>query len=152
MQVNESSRQAILPVPSVPAGESHLPGYIRRVQPLVNLLLVKATATILTEAVFGSGMGAPKFKREWRGFLMHKSHYEHEWARGELYLFGLPGIAVPGSLPNFLPEPGRWRNRASLPRLERREGRSMEPWRSINICWNQKAVQYPGQACIYVYT
>ena len=73
MQINEFPRQAILPVPSVPAGESHLPGYRQRVQPLVNLLLAKATTTIPTEAAFGSGMGAPKFKREWRGFLMHKS-------------------------------------------------------------------------------
>ena len=73
MQINEFSRQAILPVPSVPTRESHLPGYRQRVQLLINLLLVKATATILTEAAFGSGMGAPKFKIEWRGFLMHKS-------------------------------------------------------------------------------
>ena len=73
MQINEFSRQAILPVPSVPAGESHLPGYRQRVQPLVNLLLAKATTTILSEATFRPGMGAPEFKREWRGFLMHKS-------------------------------------------------------------------------------
>lgn len=62
MQINESSRQAILPVPSVPAGESHLSGYRQRVQPLVNLLLARATTTILTEAAFGLGMGAPEFK------------------------------------------------------------------------------------------
>ena len=72
MQINEFSRQAILPVPSVPAGESHLPGYRQRVQPLVNLLLARATTTIPTEATFGLGMGVPEFKREWRGFLIHK--------------------------------------------------------------------------------
>ena len=73
MQINESSRQAVLPVPSAPAGESHLPGYRQRVQPLVNLLLARATTTIPTEAAFGSGMRAPEFKRNWRVFLMHKS-------------------------------------------------------------------------------
>ena len=60
-------------MPSAPAGESHLPGYRQRVQPLVNLLLATVTTTILSEAAFGPGMGAPEFKREWRGFLMHKS-------------------------------------------------------------------------------
>ena len=35
--------------------------------------------------------------------------YKHEWARGKLYLFGLPGIAVPGGLLDFLPELGPWR-------------------------------------------
>jgi len=69
--------------------------------------------------------------------------YEHGWARGKLYLFGLPGIAVSGDLLNFLPEPGPWRDRASLPWLEGREGKSMAPWESVNICWNQKVVQYP---------
>ena len=47
----------------VPAGESHLPGYRRRVQPPANLFLPKATATILIEAPFRSGMGAPKSKK-----------------------------------------------------------------------------------------
>ena len=73
MEINESSRQFVLPVPSVLAGESHLPGYRQRVQPLVNLLLARATTTIPTEAAFGLGMGAPDFKRECQGFLMHKS-------------------------------------------------------------------------------
>ena len=41
--------------------------------------------------------------------------YEHEWARGKLYLFGLPGIAVLGGLLNFLLEPGPWQDHASLP-------------------------------------
>ena len=64
MQINESSRQAVLPVPSVPAKELHLPGYGQRVQPLVNLLLARATTTIPTEAAFGLGMGAPDFLKE----------------------------------------------------------------------------------------
>ena len=64
--------------------------------------------------------------------------YEHEWARGKLYLFGLLGIVVPGGLLDFLPELGPWRDRVSLPWLERREGKSMEPLWSTNIYWNKK--------------
>ena len=54
MQINEFSRQTIMPAPSVPAGESHLPGYRHRVQPPANLFLPKATATTSTEAAFES--------------------------------------------------------------------------------------------------
>ena len=61
MQVNESSQQAILPVPFAPAGESYLSGYRQRVQPPVHLLLARATTTTPTEAVFGPEMGAPEF-------------------------------------------------------------------------------------------
>ena len=64
MQINESSRQAVLPVPSAPAGESHMSGYRQRVQPLVNLLLARATMTIPTEAAFRLGMGAPEFLKK----------------------------------------------------------------------------------------
>ena len=63
-QINESSRQVVLLVPSAPAGESHLPGYRQRVQPLVNLLLARATTTTSTEAAFGPGMGAPEFLKK----------------------------------------------------------------------------------------
>ena len=78
--------------------------------------------------------------------------YEYEWARGKLYLFGLSGIAAPGGLLDFLLERGPWRDHVPLPWLERREGKSTEPRRFTIIYWNQKAVQYPGQACIYLYT
>jgi len=64
MQTNESSRQAVLPVHYVPVGELHLLGYRQRVQPLVILLLARATMTIPTEAAFGLGMGAPEFLKE----------------------------------------------------------------------------------------
>ena len=62
-QINKLSRQAILPVPSAPTGESHLPGYRKRTQPPANLFLPKVTATTPTEAAFESGMGAPKSKQ-----------------------------------------------------------------------------------------
>ena len=72
--------------------------------------------TTLPEAAFESEMGAPEsLKRVARFSNAQVTSYEYEWARGKLYLFGLPGIAMPGGLLNFLPEPGPWRDRASLP-------------------------------------
>ena len=60
IKIIKSSRQAVLPVPTAPAGESHLPGYRQRAQLPVHLFLTRVTTTTLTEAAFGSEMGAPE--------------------------------------------------------------------------------------------
>ena len=62
-------RQAILPAPFLSAGMLRLPGDRQRDQPPTNLFLPKATATILTEATFESGMGAPKSQKSGEVFL-----------------------------------------------------------------------------------
>jgi hypothetical protein len=62
-------RQAILPAPFLSAGELCLSGDRQRGQPPANFFLPKATMTILSEATFESGMGAPKSQKSGGVFL-----------------------------------------------------------------------------------